>query len=251
MKKLIYYITILVLMMPAVSCEKNNSTPSGGASLLVINSVAGSNGLVTNFSDDYALDNYYWQANILYYGTYYSYINEFGLKPGNTALTLYEYPDTTAKSNPLYKLHLDMANGSVHTLFLTGLVDSPDSLFTTDYPPYHPPGDSSVGVRVVNLSPGSNPVNITLSTSPGVAEFSGITYKGITPFKNYPATAGISSYDFQFWDATDGTLLGEYVMNGINNGSVNNNRNYYRYRNVTLVLEGLPGSNDILLINNY
>jgi len=250
MKKLIYYIAILVLLELGVSCGKNNSTPTGGASLTVINSVVGSDALITNFSNDYALSNFYARANMLYYGSYNSSSNEFGLKSGSIPLALYQLPDTTSKSTPVYKLQLNMAIGSIHTLFLTGQISSPDTLFTTDNPPYHPSSDSSVGVRFVNLSPGSNPVNITLSTSPNVNEFSGITYKSITSFKSYPATAGIKSYKFQFWDATTGTLLGGYTINGVNNGSVNSNKNIYRYHNVTFVLEGMPGSTDVLLINN-
>lgn len=249
-------IAVTLLQILILSCTKDKTLP-GSSSLTVINAVVNSNQLVTNFSNDYTLPGYYKNAQKLSYGSYSSTVNVFGSFSGATNLTLYQIPDTMPHSIPLYNLALSLPVASIHTLFLTGLATAPDTLFTTDQPPYHSAADSTVGVRFVNLSPGSNPVNITLSTSTTVNEFNNITYKGLSTFKNYPAISSVSSYTFQFRDATTNAVIASFTMSGINNGTgTNTSTNNYRWRNVTIALIGSPGgagtaAQKTLLINNY
>lgn len=233
------------------SCRKDNS-PAGTASLTIVNAVVGSNPLITNFSGTNSI--IYSNAQSLNYGSYSSGSNEFGGYSGNVRLGLFQYPDTTAGSMPLFLLNLNMPVSSMHSLYLIGTTSAPDTTWTTDLPPLHL--DSSVGVRFVNLSPGSNPVNVVLST--GMAnEFSSLAYKKVTAFKSYPAVSSISSYTFQFIDAPTNAVLASYTMRGINNGTGSNrSTNQYRYKNVTIALIGLPagtGSNaqKVLQINNW
>lgn len=238
------------------ACTKDMTLPRS-SSLTVINAVVGSNSLVTNFSNDYNLDGFYVNAQKLSYGTYSPSVNVFGSYRDVTNLSLYQMPDTVPHSSPIYNLEVDLSVGTIHTLFLTGTISSPDTMFTEDHPPYHPITDSSVGVRFVNLSPGSNAISVNLiGISNGLAVNS-LPYKGITDFINYPVISSVSSYTFQFKDAVTGSLIGSYSMSGINNGTGTNiQTNAYRFKNFTIALIGLPGGTGsgiqkTILINNY
>jgi hypothetical protein len=220
------------------------------ANLTLINAVVGSTpSLVTNFSGATDPITWYNSALKLVYGTVGS-ANQLSSYSGEQKLAIYRFPDTTAHSTPLFNLTLDLAAGSIHTLFLAGTVTAPDTLFTTDIPPYHPPSDSSMGMRFVNLMPGSAPVSVNITGNANGSEVSSLSFKGITDFKNYPATAAVSSYTFEFRNAATGTLIGSLPVSGVNLLS-NNQR---RYRNLTLALLGLPGDPTtlkIILINTY
>lgn len=252
--KFISFVAVIVAIIQG--CKKENVVSTGTASLTVINAVPGSNPLVTNFSGNYALSNYYKNALQISYGTYNT-TYEFGAYSGITPLALYAYPDTLATSKPLYNLSLNLLVNTIHTLFLTGTTTSPDTLLTADQPPYHSSSDSTMGLRFVNLSPGSNPVSVNLSGSANGSEVASLSYKGVTAFKNYATVKAVSSYTFQVKDAGTGNLIASFTFSGINNAiGTNTSANLYRFRNFTLALKGVPGGTGALaqglfLINNY
>jgi hypothetical protein len=255
MKSYTCLLIVIFTLLSAISCKKNNATAQGTAALTVINAVVGSAPLITNFSGSYQLN--YSMAQKLSYGSYNATVNEFSAYDGTARLALYQIPDTTDHSIPLYNLNLKLPVKTIHTLFLTGKVATPDSLLLTDNPPYHTASDSSMGIRFVNLSAGSVPVNVTLSTTTTMSEFSNIAYKGSTDFKNYPTIRVISSYTFQVRNASTNAVISSFTFSGINNGTGSNlSNNNYRFRNFTLALIGQPGgtgsaSQKLLLINNY
>jgi hypothetical protein len=156
---------------------------------------------------------------------------------------------------------LNLPIGTIHSLFVTGTLAAPDTFFTLDNPPYHSPLDSTIGIRFVNLSAGSNPISVDIQGMPNGSEVTSLSYKGITNFKNYNALASSpTSYVFEFRDAGTGALLSAssgYTMNDITNASGTNiNDNIYRFRNFTIALIGVPGGSGTLiqkavLINNY
>ena len=229
------------------SCKKEQSTP-GTSSLTLINAVVGSSALISNYGNTDSLT-YYAGAQTLYYGSYSSSTNIVSSYSGLVSLSLYQSTDTTKKSNPLYHLDLNLPVGTIHTLFLTGTVSAPDTLFTTDTPPYHPPGDSSVGIRFVNLSPLSSPISINIKNNSATPEIASLSYKRITDFKSYAATSKISSYVFEFRNAASGTLLASYTLSNINAAT-----SLVRFRNVTIAVKGIgdgSGPMGTFLINNY
>ncbi|MDB5089224.1 MAG: hypothetical protein JWR09_3218 [Mucilaginibacter sp.] len=251
--KYLKFILLLTATQFILGCkkDKNLNVTQITSSLTVINAVPGSSPLATNFSTNYTLTSYYKNALRINYGTFSSSY-EFGSHSGTTPLELYQYPDTLSSSTPLYKLSLNLGSGSIHTLFLTGLLSSPDTLFTTDHPRYHSSSDSTMGVRFVNLSPGSNPVSVDIQGKANGSEVSSLAYKGITGFKNYVTNSTVSSYTFEFKDAATGTLLGIFTMNGINNGTNGDTQdNAYRFRNFTIAFYDVPGNQNTFLINNY
>lgn len=249
-----------LLLAGAVSCSKQ-SVPPTPSSLTIINAVVGSAPLVTNFSGTDPIT-WYLGADQIAYNTFstdaYGNNNQMASYSGMQRLALYQYPDTLQKSKPLFNLALNLPPGSINSLFLTGTVNAPDTLFVTDQLPFHPVSDSATGIRFVNLSPNSPPVSINILGINNGSEVAALPYKGITGFKSYPATQAISSYIFEFRDAATGTLLTTYTADGINNTDSDPYfpSKIWRSRNTTLALIGLPnGSGDaaqtVLMINNY
>jgi len=243
MKYLKYYATGFCLSLAIISCKKDNVPPSGASSFTIVNAVVGSSALVTNFNAGTALK-YYSTAQQIGYGSFM----EFGSYAGNVPLALSDLSDTT---KAVYNSVVNLPVHTIHSLFLTGMLTAPESFLTTDNLPSHAAADSSVGIRFVNLSQGSNPVSVNIQGSANGSEVSSLAYKSTTPFKNYSAKGNISSYTFEFRDATTGNLLTSYTMNGINEGVVDNNPNQFRNRNFTIALNGLPGSQGTFLINDY
>ncbi|HET6995964.1 MAG TPA: hypothetical protein VFI06_13320 [Chitinophagaceae bacterium] len=113
----------------------------------------------------------------------------------------------------------------VYSLFLCGTPGTTEGIMIKEDIPYRT--DSTAGIRFINLSPTSTPLNITMSTSPTVNEVTGLAYKQYTEFKSYPGLYN-SAYTFQVRKA-DGTLLTSFAFNS---GTVP------RFANVTLVIRG-------------
>ena len=247
MKQLIKLLPIYMLLLGA--CTKQRSFP-GTASLTLINAVPYSTpSLVTNFNGTGPLT-WYVNALKLVYGTA-NKSNQSLNYSGDQHLAVYKYPDTAAHNKPLYDLTLSLQAGTIYTLFFTGTISSPDTLLTIDTPPYYAAGDSSIGFRFVNLMAGSTPVSINLAGSANGSEAGSLSYKGITGFKKYAATANISKYTFEFRNTATGTLISTFDVTGINTGTPGNQR---RYRNFTLALLGIPGdaaTYKVMLIETY
>lgn len=231
-----------------VSCTKEK-TYEGTASLTLINAVPNSTpSLVTNFS---GTDPIHWYQNALklVYGTS-GKANQNLSYTGEQRLAVYKYPDTGAHSTPLYDLTLNLHPGSIYTLFFTGTLSAPDTLMTLDMPPYHAASDSSLGIRFVNLMAGSTPVSVNLATKANGSEVNNLSFKSITGFINYAATAGISKYTFEFRNTATGALITSIDVTSIGNAS-NNQR---RFRNFTLALIGSPAdptTQKAMLIETY
>lgn len=248
MKYLLFrYIPLWALALGMLSCSKESGSPT--ASLSLINAVPNSTpSLVVNFSGAAPIT-WYKNALKLVYGTIDR--NSIAMPySGDQQLAIFRYPDTSAHGAPLFNLNLSLQPGNMHTLFLTGTLTSPDTLFTTDIIPYYAASDSSMGIRFVNLSAGSSPVSVNIAGSPNGSEVSSLSYKGITGFQRYPATAAVKNYNFEFRDAVTGALLGNLDVTGINT-PFNNAR---RFRNFTLAYMGLPedpATRKIILIETF
>lgn len=232
-------ITAPLLMLILASCAKQTVAP-GAASLTLINAVVGSSPLVTNFKGGNPFE--YYHATQLIYKTFNNNSNRYAQFSGTQPVALYQYPDTTEKSVPLFNLVLDLPVGSVQTLFLTGTVSAPDTMLVKDDLPYH--ADSSMGMRFVNLSPGSSDISVSIKGQTGAPEVARLPYKGSTVFKKYAAGFEVHDYEFEFRDAVSGALLGSYITEGI----YHQNTIYahpWMYKNFTLALVGIPGGTGV------
>ena len=241
-----------LLFIAFISCKKERQQPIV-SSLIVVNAVPGSTPLVVNFTGSQP-SNFYAGAAKINYGILDQF-SRFNMETTEQPLTLYQYPDTFSTSKPIFNLNLHLEKGSINSLFLMGTVAKPDYLFLSSVPPYHAVRDSTFGIRFVNLSYQSKPVNVYLIANGEQKEIDGLAYKGITPYKNYTARAADNSYVFEFRDQETQNVIASYVLKDLS--QANEKENLWRYRNFTLALIGLPDTavpeqkQKIFLINNY
>lgn len=233
MKSFKYILTSLLLASLFFSCKKDNVL-TDLASVNIINATVN----VTS-------------ARVNYQGlsVFYSALNDkvsFGANkvytiPANT-LRLIDIVSATDSTISLYHRKIKLAPGNIYSLYLAGQSTAVDTLFLKDNIPYRT--DSTAGVRFMNLSYNSTPVNVTLSTTTTVNEFNNIAYKGITDFKTYPALKTNTSYVFQIRDGVSNNLLTSYTLTTP------------RFFNCTLVLKGIVGGTGtnalgVMRVNNY
>ena len=90
-----------------------------------------------------------------------------------------------------------------YSLFLIGSAGNEDNLLVQDN--FRQIQDSVVGVRFINLSPGASALNIGLS---GVTsnEVTGLGYKNLTEYFEFPATSADGPYAFEFKDDAGNVL---------------------------------------------
>jgi Domain of unknown function (DUF4397) len=248
----------ITLALTTGACRKATLNITGAASLTIINAVPGVSELALNLNGAQPPNNFYINAKKIAYNVFQPdyQLNAYS---GTQRFLLYNYPDTLPQSRPFADVTLDLPVGSINTLFVAGTTSRPDTLFIREQLPHHQTADSTMGIRFINLSPGSQPVSINLAEQAPGSEIASLPYKGVSGFRRYPATSDISSYTFEFRDKASGALLGSYIAEGINNDSSNpfDPVNRWRNRNCTLALLGLPndgsGNNTqvVLLINNY
>lgn len=243
--KFIKYITwILMIPLFFISCKKDVIPQQSVSAVTVVNAVAGSSSLLADFSGSRP---YVYFNNAPQIG--YSSSHEYAIASGTVPAVVYQTSDT---SHALYKQSMTLTPRGIYSLFLAGTDPAnPDALLTTDNIPAYNASDSLAGVRFINLSPGTT-VSVDLQGAANGSEASSLAYKSLTAFKSYKATYKIDNYTFEFRDAGTGDLLATYTMSGINNGTgTNTSTNQWRNRNVTIVLSGLPGSQNAFEVNNY
>lgn len=233
MKSHKYILTLLLLVPLFFSCKKDNVL-TDLASVNVINATVN----VTS-------------ARVNYQGlsVFYSALNDkvnFGANkvytiPANT-LRLMDIVSATDSTISLYHRKIKLGPGNIYSLYLAGQSTAVDTVLLKDNIPYR--ADSTAGVRFINLSYNSTPVNVTLSTTSTVNEFSSVAYKSITDFKTYPALKANTSYVFQVRDGSTNALLVSYTLTTP------------RFANCTLVLKGMVGGTGttalgVMRVNNY
>jgi hypothetical protein len=207
------------------SCKKDQieakSRPM--ASLVVVNSITSGGDVKLNTVDRDSAKAYNYKT--------------FSLLAGNTQIKLYPINNPTFF---YYNSVRNIINGGVYSLFLSGQGTAVDTVFIKDeIQPFY--DDSTLGVRVINLSPNSGPLNVTLAATPTVNLFAGIAYKQLTSFAILPlkSVVAANSVSFQIKDASN-NLLSTYILPATANStypgiSILNSRN----RNLTLVIKGL------------
>ena len=244
---------ITLLSSLAVSCEKTTSAPAitGVASLTVVNAIPNSTNLVPVIGSTQALA---WFASAQYIP--FSGFFQYSVGPGSdTVYVVQQNADTLeigAKVNAdMFYGILSLSKNQIYSLYLCGKdTSSPDYLFTVDTLPYHSPSDSTVGIRFVNLSAGSNPVSINLEGSQNGSEVSSLSYKSITRFKSYNSNSLLTSGadTFVIRDAITGDSLTSFTIYGMSAGSGEGladpiTGNPIVFKNGTLAIIGQPGPN--------
>jgi hypothetical protein len=123
----------------------------------------------------------------------------------------------------------------VYSLFLCGDTLTQDAVIIKENIPYRT--DSTAGIRFINLSPNSTPLNITLSTDPvGTAQVLNLAYKQYTEYRSYPGLYN-SAYTFQVRDGVTNNILTTFAFTA---------STLPRFANVTLVIRGKVGTTPAL-----
>jgi hypothetical protein len=248
--KISVWLMSILISSAFVSCKKEDPLHVV-TSLTMINAVAGSAPLVADFSENGFLPNYYGALQVQY--GLYNEAFRLPIDKEDQPLRLLQYPDTTFTSKPLFNLKLQLGKGSINTLFLTGTVDHPEYLISTATPPFHSVADSTFGVRFINLSYQSRPVDVYLITGTGEKVVTGLVYKSVTDYQRFKAIATSGNYTFEFRDQQTQSVLASYVFDEVGKAS----GNLWRFRNFTLAFIGLPGvtqgaeKQNTLMIPNY
>ena len=225
-----------------LSCNKQANNVKRGAvsAFTIVNAVVESDPMIANLASADSVKVFYSTATRISYGSSYQYTVPSGILP----TVIYEETDTV---HPVYKNNIELSPAGIHSLFLSGVNSNqsmPDTLLTEDHPPFHSSTDSSIGVRFVNLSPGSPPISINIQGKPFGSEVGSLPYKSITPYKTYGASSISIQYVFEFRDASSDSLLTTLTFPA------------NPFRNITIVINGLvkgagPQLLSTFLINNF
>ena len=214
-KKLILYVKLLFafcFLVQLTFCAKYKEKLKDVASVSVINAVVDGTTVCLGGNPN-GVANYSLSKLVLLAGDYELYV--------------WPYPDSTHPYCSKYWFTADVE--STYSLFVGGAKSNPACLLVKDSLPLI--SDSAFGVRFINLSPNSPPLNITLSTAPTLPEVSNLGYfTNPTRFKQYPAKSTNASYTFQFRKTSDNTVVASYSFSTIP-----------RFANVTLALAGMIG----------
>ncbi len=151
---------------------------------------------------------------------------------------LYFWP-TGDSLNPYYvsPVKFNTLDREVYSVFLCGdtLTQRGEAVIIKEDIPYRT--DSTAGIRFINLSPNSTPLNITLSTSTTVNEVSNLAYKSYTEYKSYPGLYN-SAYTFQVRAANNpNTVLTTFALTA---------STVPRFANITVVIRGMVGGTPAL-----
>jgi hypothetical protein len=253
--KVCYRAIVIMIIMAICSCKKTVYPPAG-ANLTIVNSVVGCYSLLTNFNGGGPLY-YNKNAGQISYGLYYTPTDQFNNYSGVQHLALFNFPDTLKTDKPVVSLSINLPPGSIHTLFVSGTLTSPDTMFVSDNIPYHPSSDSTTSFRFVNLSKGSNPVSVNLTGDPSGSVVKNLPYKGITKFINFPATGNVGTYTFEFRDIATDTLIAKFNARDVGVPGMLYLPNPYQFKSNTIELFGTPGTTDFFtmqrtgIISNY
>lgn len=236
---------IFVILFLAASCKKEVGIPVRSlSSVTVVNAISGSNPLISDFLNTKSISAYYLSTPQIAFDA----AQEYSVASGSVPAVIYQITDTT---HAVYRNDISVQKAGIYSLFLCGTAAQPENIFITDHPPFHPAADSTVGVRFINLSLAKTSVSVDIQGKSNGSEVQSLDYKSVTNFKNYPATYNISSYTFEFKDAS-GNLLASYTLSGINSGdNGDQSTNQYRWNNITIVLAGAPGAETAFQENNY
>ncbi|AOM80228.1 DUF4397 domain-containing protein [Pedobacter steynii] len=227
-------LSISLLCFAFVSCKKNDEA-AVISHLTLFNAMPGNIKLMPSFKGTDPLERYA-SAQLFYYATF-NELGKYAITKEEQPLTVYSYPDTLPTSKPLFELNLKIKKGSINRLYFTGTAAHPDYLLSTFVPPAYTAADSTFGIRFLNLSYQSKPVNVYLVSNGERKEVEGLAYKAGTEYKRYAAPLETGDYIFEFRDQETQKLLASYTTNGVGVAK----DNLWRFRNFTLALIGSAG----------
>jgi len=238
------YKVIIITLLFGISCSKNGnvSNPEPISAVNIVNAAPNSSPFIVDLTGATSVTEYFSSAQQIDYGSSY----EYSIPSGQIPTVVYQISDT---NTPAFIGKLLLSPNAIYSIFLAGNINNQggiDTLLVEDFPPNYSIADSVAGVRFVNLSTGSKPMNVTIEGNPvAQTEFTGLSYKNVSSWKGYPATSIIPGYySFTVWDQSSGDSLTSFTWN------------YTLFRNSTLVISGSTNGNSntplqVFQMNNF
>ncbi|MBO9571879.1 MAG: hypothetical protein J7497_06680, partial [Chitinophagaceae bacterium] len=174
-------ICLLLCVAFYTSCKRDDFTTTPLASLKIINTVAGGTEVKLRGEPITIINN---NSN-----------RNFALLTGNQDLYIYPVADSL---HPYYHGNnkIVMEAQQMYSLFLGGTPDAVNSLLIHEKELMEQ--DSNIRIRILNYSPGGPPINVSLSTSSDINEFSNIAVGQITNFKPFSKAGTNTEYTLEF-----------------------------------------------------
>jgi len=218
-KQPIYFLLLIAMFL---SCKKDEIETTPLTSFTMVNAVVGGAGVKLG-NNTTTVANTSASANANTSGT------QMSLLAGENDLYLWPVGDSL---HPYFVQNKFVSAGrETYSVFLCGLPGATEGIVIKENIPYRT--DSTAGIRFINLSPNSTPLNITLSTSTTVNEVSNLAYKQYTDYKSYPGLYN-SAYTFQVRAAANpNTVLASFALTTVT---------VPRFANITVVIREMPGS---------
>ncbi len=220
------FVVSFILCVLLVSCEKDLPRSGAAVAIQITNAIAGGPNVGFN--------------SLLADSVVNSTAKVFSVEPGNSSLVVYSRINT---SRTIYSQSQVMDKGEIYSMFLAGSDATPETILLKDNIPVNTI-DSSFGVRIVNLSPNSSPLNITLASAPAENLFQNVQYKQLTNFTRLSLKLPVntSAVTFQIRNNSN-TLLATYTLPAaVNNTYPNISTTLTRNKAITLVVKGLVGT---------
>ena len=220
MKSIFKLLTVFFAILILVACNEDDNDFTRGATIKVLNAINNVPAVIIKSGDNPIT--YSTTASKVAFGASKKYTfeankeREFRIVPESDSL------------NIIYSELLNLSTGS-YSLYLIGSSASEESILLAD--DFKQFTDSIVGVRFVNLSPNASLLNIGI-TGEANNTISGLGYKGISGYLEFPAKTADGSYTFEFKDSA-GNVLATSTVNPLQN------RNVSTKRNLTLAVVGL------------
>lgn len=212
------------IALTGFSCKKGSLAIRSLGSVAITNVIVGGETVMTNLIPTTTLS-----SNIT---VAYSASGNFNSLIGSQVVYIYPQSDS---SKPYFNKRFNFSFGDFYSIFLAGQFPTIDTVIIKEDIPIRT--DSSFGIRFINLSPNAPAVNITLSTSTSINEFTNIGYKTATTFKTYPAKfTSPASFTFQVRNAASNVLITSTTITGASLTT-----GIPRFHDITLILRGLIG----------
>jgi hypothetical protein len=220
MKKILYSAISAMLLFLGSACERDDYEFKQTASITVVNAGLGIGAIKVNpgagsgFAYSRALEVANYNSGV------------FGAFAGSNTITVVKSLDTTIK---YFERTTDLQ--PISTLYISGAATAIDTTFRIEkeFPLINSSGvnaENAMYVRFVNLSPNSGSINVRFAATTAL-EVTGLTYRGISAFKKYPATA--TSYDFEIRNAANTATL----------STVRVTTSASRYKTLSIIFRGL------------
>lgn len=169
-------------------------------------------------------------------------------------IQLFAFPDTLSHQGPLVDTRLQLEEGGLYSLFISGSKAAPQYVLHKDEIPVFNQQDSVTHIRFANFSDGQT-ISVNLKGEATGSFIQSLPPKGFSGFKEMNARRSVIKYEFEVRDQANGDLITTYTADRFDGlGGTSFVTRWYNRAN-TLVLTGKQGGTGtnlqrVYLMNN-